>query len=91
MAWVTAEVWSWEIVNLKLLGGKVLLGERKGWTVGRNMDWRVDFLDLGPGGVVTLGKEGWEGRREDARYWEHKRERWFYCFTVLQPEIHIFY
>ncbi len=51
MARVTEEVWSWKIVNLKLLGGKVVLGERKGWTVGRNMDWMVDFLDLGPGGL----------------------------------------
>ena len=30
-------------------------------------------------GVVTLGKE----ERENARYWEHKRERWFCTGRIL--------
>ena len=49
-------MWSSEKLNLKLLGGKVLSGERKGWTVGRNMDWSVNFLDLGPGGGCNVRK-----------------------------------
>ena len=50
---------------------------RKGETEGRNLDWRVYFIWRGPEGAVTMEWEGWEGKRQRARNWEDRRERWF--------------
>ena len=35
---------------------------------GVNLDWRVVLMVLGPEGRVTMGNEGWVGRRALARY-----------------------
>ena len=49
------------------------------WAIeGRKRDWRVSFMDRVPEGAVTIGWEGWDGRRALRRNWEQRRLRWLW-------------
>jgi len=53
MASVTASVWITDLISSDSAGGVMPLSSR--WSiVGRNLDWSVCFLRLGPGGLLTV-------------------------------------
>lgn len=57
------------IMDVYLAGG-LTLSRRNEETVGRKNDLSVGFMSPGQGKAVTTGKDGWLGRRAQARHSE---------------------